>query len=60
MKIQINEVWNSEGRAESLAVIEAKAEPNKAVWDWIYHNRADLQIVSGINDHGFRAVAVGE
>ena len=60
MKIQINEVWKSEGRSQEIAVIEAPYHPSEAVWDWIHKNRADLQRATGLNDHGFYAVAVGE
>lgn len=59
MKIQINEVWKSEGRSEEIAVIDAPYHSSEAVWDWIHKNRADLQKASDLNDHGFFAVPKG-
>lgn len=55
MKIQINEVWNAEGRSEQLAVIEAVGNPYKAVRDWVATNRPDLVVSCGLFTHGYQA-----
>ena len=58
MKIQINEVWNQTGKSEELTVIEVNGTPSdcrSAVRDWIDNNRPDLQLASGLYDHGYHA-----
>ena len=60
MKIQINEVWNADGRSKKLAVVDvewASLAP-QAVWDWIMTNRPDLKLAEGLHDHGFHAIAI--
>lgn len=61
MKIQIKEVWNSEGRSQKLAVIEVNGNQHDAiqsVWNWIRENRPDLSMADTIDAHGFHAVAI--
>jgi hypothetical protein len=57
MKIQINEVWNKEGKSVELAVIEPIENPGMAVHYWIRANRPDLHL-AGLNDHGFHAIQI--
>lgn len=61
MKIQISEVWNSEGRSEVLATIETPDNHIGAtidVYRWIEKNRPDLILATTIDAHGFHAKAV--
>ena len=62
MKIQINEVWNKEGRTVKLAEVESPGfSPDlarKAVWAWIDANRPDLNQADTIDAHGYHAIAV--
>ena len=55
MTIQISEVWNYEGRSETLAIIETVDNPHLAVDDWINENRPDLTLARGLNSHGWHA-----
>lgn len=60
MRIQINEVWNHEGRSKELAIIEA-SDNHKAfqvVYAWIDKNRPDLSLADSIDAHGFHARAL--
>lgn len=58
MKIQINEVWNSEGKSVKIAVIDSVGNHRANVWAWIRANRPELDMASNINAHGFHAEAV--
>ena len=60
MKIQINEVWNNNGRSLKLAEIEVTnpAIARTQVNMWIRANRPDLSVATGLYQHGFHAVAV--
>lgn len=59
MKIQINEVWNREGRTEPLTTIETlRSTAQRDVFEWIATNRPDLVLATGLNDHGFHASEV--
>ncbi len=58
MKIQINEVWNSEGKSEVLAIVDAGINPTAAVYEWILKNRPGLPLANTISAHGFHARAV--
>jgi len=62
MKIEISEVWNSEGRQRLLATIDTdhKRHPKIAVWEWIAANRPDLSLANSISSHGYYAVSVEE
>ena len=56
MKVRISEVWNYRGEVKELAVIEANGKAD--VYDWISKNRPDLSLATGVNDHGFHAIAI--
>ncbi len=59
MKIQINEVWNYDGRSKKLAVIDSQNDnPRHDVELWIDKNRPDLTMAYGMNEHGYHAVQV--
>lgn len=58
MKIQINEVWNAEGRSQELAIIQPIGSPFLAVMKWIEQNRPDLELALHINAHGYHAIAL--
>lgn len=62
MKVQINEVWNGEGRSERLAVIDIPVglNPRHVVYDWIAANRPDLTLATSIFSHGYHAEAVSK
>ena len=62
MTIQINEVWNAEGRSEKLVAIETYygQAPNIAVMLWIATNRPELTLANGLSSHGFHAVELKE
>lgn len=55
MKIKINEVWNAEGRSETLAIIDVDGDTILAVKEWIEKNRPDLQLALGLSSHGYHA-----
>ena len=55
MTIQINEVWNDEGRSETLTIFDTNDNPHLAVHDWINENRPDLTLASDLNSHGYHA-----
>lgn len=58
MHIQINEVWNRDGKTEELAVIEPDGNPFAAVRQWIAGNRPDLTLADGLYSHGYHAVQI--
>lgn len=61
MKIQINEVWNADGKSKELAVIDVEGgrNPRVAVLDWIDANRPELTMALTLSDHGYHARQIG-
>ena len=59
MTVQINEVWNREGRSVKLAIIQTTMTRGRYdVLAWIAANRPDLSECYSLNGHGFHAVAL--
>lgn len=61
MRIKVSEVWNHEGRTETLATIDVDTRienPKAAVYTWMAANRPDLSLATTIDAHGFHAIAV--
>jgi hypothetical protein len=62
INILIEEVWNHKGESQKLVILE-NVQLNKArtaVYDWISANRPELQLATGILDHGYHAIATAE